>query len=114
MQPKLNAALFCALVCSGAANAQQKGYYRTPSVWQHTVVFTAEGDLWKYDMGTGITARLTTHEGLETNPVISPDGKEVAFTAAYEGANEVYVMPLEGGVPRRLTYDLYGGARPAS
>jgi len=97
-----------------AAHAQEKGYYRTPAIWQHTVVFTAEGDLWKYDMSSGITARLTTHEGLETNPVISPDGKEVAFTAQYEGSNEVYVMPLEGGVPRRLTYGLDGGVHPAA
>ena len=97
-----------------ALRAQQKGYYRTPAVWQHIVVFTAEGDLWKYDLNSGITARLTTHEGLETNPVISADGQRVAFTGQYEGANEVYVMPLDGGVPKRLTYDLDGSARPAS
>jgi tricorn protease len=113
MQPKHYAALFCMLICLGT-RAQQKGYYRTPAIWQHTVVFTAEGDLWKYDMTSGVTARLTTHEGLETNPVISRDGKEVAFTAQYEGGNEVYVMPLDGGVPRRLTYELNGGVRPAS
>jgi tricorn protease-like protein len=27
--------------------AQQKGYYRFPSVHNNLVVFTAEGDLWK-------------------------------------------------------------------
>ncbi|HVS96059.1 MAG TPA: S41 family peptidase [Puia sp.] len=112
MQPKFYPALFGVLVCLGA-RAQEKGYYRTPAIWQHTVVFTAEGDLWKYDMTTGVTARLTTHEGLETNPVISPDGKKVAFTAQYEGSNEVYVMPLDGGVPKRLTYALDGGVHPA-
>ena len=36
---------------------------------------------------------------------ISTDGKWVAFSAAYDGPIEVYVMPLEGGLPRRLTYD---------
>ncbi len=102
------------LVLTLAAHAQQKGYYRTPSLLHNTIVFTAEGDLWKYDINTGLTARLTTHEGLETDPVISPDGRYVAFAGQYEGANEVYVMPLDGGVPRRLTYDLDGGARPAA
>ena len=63
----------CALV------AQQKGYYRTPAIYKNTVVFTAEGDLWKYDLATGNTARLTTHEGMETSPLISPDGKTVEF-----------------------------------
>ncbi|HXB93668.1 MAG TPA: S41 family peptidase, partial [Puia sp.] len=113
MSPKLTV-LLSTLVIGIAVHAQQKGYYRTPAIWQHTVLFTAEGDLWKYDMTSGVTARLTTHEGLETNPVISPDGKNVAFTAQYEGANEIYVMPLDGGVPKRLTYDLDGSARPAA
>jgi tricorn protease len=87
---------------------QQKGYYRTPCIYKNIVVFTAEGDLWKYDMQSNVVSRLTTNEGVETNPAISPDGKWLAFTGQYEGATEVYVMDLDGGVPKRLTYD-YGG-----
>ena len=118
MSQKLTA-LMTSLAIALAATAQQppaqhSGYYRTPSLYHNTIVFTAEGDLWKYDITTGLTARLTTHEGLETNPVISPDGRNVAFAGQYEGANEVYVMPLDGGVPKRLTYDLDGSARPAT
>ncbi|HXD77158.1 MAG TPA: S41 family peptidase [Puia sp.] len=105
--------LLSMLLVAVAANAQKKGYYRTPAIWHQTIVFTAEGDLWKYDLASGATARLTTNEGLETNPLISPDGRNVAFTGQYEGSNEVYVMPLDGGVPKRLTYDLDGNARPA-
>ena len=101
-------------LCAISASAQQKGYYRTPSLYKNTVVFTAEGDLWKYDLSTGSTSRLTTHEGLETNPVISPDGKTVAFTGQYEGPNEIYTMPIDGGVPKRLTFNLDGGTRPTS
>src|SRR5579863_10324957 len=111
MSPKL-LAIIPILILTQPANAQQKGYYRTPSIAHNTIVFTAEGDLWKYDLTTGITARLTSHAGLETYPVISPDGRNVAFTGQYEGPNEVYVMPLDGGVPRSLTYDF--GALPAS
>ncbi len=37
-------------------------------------------------------------------PHFSPDGKWLAFTGQYDGNTEVYVMPAEGGVPRRLTY----------
>src|SRR5580658_5346325 len=113
MSPRLTF-LLPTLVFALTAQAQLKGYYRTPSIHQNTIVFTAEGDLWKYDLISGITARLTSHEGLETNPVISPDGRNVAFTAQHEGPNEVYVMPLDGGVPKRLTYDLDGSARPTS
>ena len=31
-------------------SGQQKGYYRSPAISGHEVVFTAEGDLWKYDL----------------------------------------------------------------
>ncbi len=118
MSPRLTF-LLCALATSLTAPAQSttpqpKGYYRTPSISHNTIVFTAEGDLWKYDLTTHITARLTSHEGLETNPVIAPDGRNVAFTGQYEGPNEVYLMPLDGGVPKRLTYALDGGARPTA
>ncbi|HEX2534237.1 MAG TPA: S41 family peptidase [Chitinophagaceae bacterium] len=88
-----------------SAQAQQKGYYRTPALHGNTVVFTAEGDLWKYDLGGGTAARLTTHPGVELNPAVSPDGKQIAFLGQYEGATEVYVMPFNGGVPKRMSYD---------
>jgi tricorn protease len=63
--------------------AQQKGYYRTPAIYQNIVLFTAEGDLWKYDLSNGVTSRLTTDQGMETFPVISPDGKQVVFSGQY-------------------------------
>src|SRR4029078_3921841 len=87
------------------AFAQQKGYYRTPAIYGNLVIFTAEGDLWKYDLNGGAASRLTTHQGVETNPVISPDGKQIAFLGQYEGPTEVYIMNMTGGVPKRLTYD---------
>ncbi|MBO51579.1 MAG: protease [Planctomycetaceae bacterium] len=82
-----------------------RGYFRYPSVHDQTVVFTAEGDLWTVSLAGGRAARLTTHLAQETYPRISPDGRLVAFSAAYEGAREIYVMPLAGGRPRRLTFD---------
>ena len=34
---------------------------------------------------------------------MSPDGRHVAFSGAYERPGEAYLMPLAGGVPQRLT-----------
>jgi tricorn protease len=93
-------------ICS-IAHGQQKGYYRTPCIHGNTVVFTAEGDLCKFDISSHTTTRLTTDAGVEENPVISPDGKQMAFSGEYEGAPEIYLMDINGGVPKRLTYD-YG------
>ena len=79
------------------------GFYRYPSVGGGTVVFAAEGDLWKVPSSGGVALRLTAHEGEERFPRVSPDGKLIAFTAQYEGNDDVYVMPASGGEPRRLT-----------
>ena len=107
MRPKLLPVLLCLAICL-TGSAQQKGYYRTPAIHKNTVVFTAEGDLWKYDLSTNSTSRLTTHQGLEQYPLISPDGKTIVFSGQYEGATELYSMGIDGGVPKRLTYDFDG------
>ncbi len=83
----------------------RKGYYRQPALWGDTVVFAAEGDLWVATTAGGVAERLTAHAGAESHPAISPDGRQVAFTAAYDGPPDVYVMPLAGGRPQRLTWD---------
>ena len=97
-----------ALPAAAAAAAQQApslGYYRYPAISGNTVVFTAEGDLWRVPVTGGTAQRLTSALGEETNAGISPDGKQIAFSAAYEGPTEVYVMPIDGGPPKRLTYE---------
>lgn len=81
------------------------GYYRYPGVHGNTIVFTAEGDLWRVPADGGIAQRLTTHASEETRATISPDGRTIAFSASYEGPLEVYTMPLEGGLPVRRTWD---------
>ena len=74
------------------------GYYRYPAIHGETVVFTAEGDLWRVNAAGGVAQRLTSHPGQETNASLSPDGKWIAFSAQYEGPVEAYVMPLAGGL----------------
>ena len=85
--------------------AARPGYYRFPAIHGDTIVFTAEGDLWTVSAAGGAARRLTTNPGRETHAAISPDGKWVAFSAEYEGPTDVFVMPLEGGLPERLTWD---------
>jgi tricorn protease len=87
-----------------------EGYYRSPGLHGDVVVFTAEGDLWAHQLGSGRTTRLTTHPALETGASLSPDGTQIAYVADYEGVPEVYVMPISGGVPKRVTYENAGVA----
>jgi tricorn protease len=99
------AALFVLSAARAAAAGPPAGYYRQPALSRGTLVFVAEGDLWKVPAAGGPATRLTTHPGEEGLPAISPDGQTLAFTAQYEGPTELYTMPLAGGPPRRRTYD---------
>ena len=98
-------AILQAAVSTHAPAQATQGYYRFPAINGDWLVFTAEGDLWRMQRSTGWTQRLTTHPGQELYAHISPDGRWIAFTGEYEGAQEVYLMPLEGGIPRRITYE---------
>jgi tricorn protease len=78
---------------------------RFPAIHGDQVVFGYAGDLYTVPSSGGVARRLTSDpEGYEMFPRFSPDGRHVAFTGQYDGNTEVYVMPAQGGEPRRLTY----------
>ncbi|MFO0830676.1 MAG: S41 family peptidase [Phycisphaerales bacterium] len=89
---------------AGTAAAQPRGYYTAPTLAEDAIIFSAEGDLWRVGMNGGPATRLTTHPGLETNAVVSPDNATIAFSAQYEGPQEVYTMPTAGGSVTRRTF----------
>ena len=68
------------------------------------VAFVYARDLWVAKHDGSDVRRLTTDDGLESNAAFSPDGRQIAFSAQYEGNTDVYVVPVEGGVPTRLTW----------
>lgn len=86
------------------ADSAREGFYRFPTLRGSTIAFTAEGDLWRVGIAGGRAERITTHPDLETRAALSPDGRHIAFTGAYERAPEAYLMPLAGGVPQRLSW----------
>ena len=103
-------AVACLLLVQLRAEQGRLGYYRFPAIWHDTIVFTAEGDLWRVSVTGGVAQRLTTHPALESDPAISPDGSVVAFDASYEGPREVYTVSLQGGVAERQTWDGSGAS----
>jgi tricorn protease len=76
---------------------------RFPTTNDRDVVFCYAGELYTVDKDGGVARRLTSGPGYTTFPRFSPDGKQIAFTSEYDGNREVYVMPGEGGTPKRLT-----------
>src|SRR5690242_4717818 len=87
-----------------------------PAISADHIAFIYAGDLWVAGPDGSQPRRLTVSQGVESNPVFSPDGKTIAFTGQYDGNSDVYTIPVEGGIPRRLTWhpgaDLVRGFTP--
>ncbi|WP_133471179.1 S41 family peptidase [Paraglaciecola marina] len=81
------------------------GYFRYPDLHDNTLVFTAEGDLWKLTLGEQYAQRLTTQPNEEREAHISKDGQWISFVANYTDSPELYIMPIQGGIAKRLTYE---------
>jgi tricorn protease len=88
----------------GEAVSNSHYIFHTPTISQSEIVFVYDNDLWKVPREGGDAVRLTAGTAKASSPKFSPDGSTVAFTADYEGSPNIYVMPIEGGVPKRLTY----------
>ncbi|MDH3590433.1 MAG: DPP IV N-terminal domain-containing protein, partial [Planctomycetota bacterium] len=68
-----------------------------------TLVFAWRGDIWRAPTGGGDARRLTFHPARDARPVVSRDGTTIAFQSNRSGSNQVFLMPLDGGSPRRIT-----------
>jgi tricorn protease len=78
---------------------------RFPAIYSDQIVFSYAGDLYSVSASGGTARKITSYyEGYEAFARFSPDGKNIAFTAEYDGNREVYLIPAEGGVPKRLTF----------
>lgn len=67
-----------------------------------TNIFKVRSDLpatWDRD------TMLTDYTGTEYDPVWSPDGQMIAFVANHTGNDEIWLMNLDGGNQRQLTYN---------
>ncbi|MBM4186232.1 MAG: S9 family peptidase [Gemmatimonadetes bacterium] len=108
-----------ATVAVVAAAAEGRGVFRVPSLggppihwadgagpaWfpdSRSIVVSRGGDLWRVDW-TGAATRLTTDSLDERAAAVSPDGRWVAFYSERSGWQDIWIVPADGGTPRRLT-----------
>ncbi len=99
--------LFCLPASLLAIDPTDTRMLAQPTISANHIAFIYAEDLWVANKDGSQPRRLTVDEGLESNPVISPDGKTIAFSAEYDGNLDVFIVPVEGGIPTRLTWHPY-------
>ncbi len=98
------------------ANGVQTRLLRSPTVSATRIAFAYANNIWTVDRAGGLARRVTSFQGETSNPHFSPDGAWIAFSGEYAGNIDAYVVPAEGGEPKRLTWhpgaDLVQGWTP--
>jgi tricorn protease len=94
-----------ALAATGAAAvAPHGGMLRYPDVSRTHITFLYANDLWLVPKEGGTAVPLASPDGVEAFPRFSPDGATIAFMGNYDGDMDLYTIPVEGGVPFRVTH----------
>jgi tricorn protease len=80
---------------------------RTPDISPDgkLVAFSYKGDIWTVETIGGTARAVTSHPAHDISPVFSPDGRFIAFSSNRHGSYDIYIVPVQGGRPRRLTVD---------
>jgi len=95
--------LFAASFLTAQAPPNTTRLLRFPTTNDRDIVFCYAGQLYSVGKDGGVARRLTSGPGYTSFARFSPDGTQIAFTSHYDGNREVYVMPADGGAPKRLT-----------
>jgi len=99
--------LFLAPLTVNATIQEDTKLLSQPAISDNHIAFIYAEDLWVANRDGSNPIRLTIDEGIESNPIFSPDGSMIAFNAQYDGNNDVFIVSVTGGVPKRLTWHPY-------
>jgi tricorn protease len=100
----LATALLYASASVFAAVTARAALPRFPQPYGDRIVFVADGNVWSVAKSGGGAERLTSAQGQDLLPRVSPDGRWIAYTEASNAGTDIWVIPAAGGAARRLTY----------
>lgn len=103
----LNLILGAVVISSVSLSAQDTRLMTQPAISDAHIAFIYAEDLWIANKNGSNPRRLTVDEGIESSPIFSPDGTQIAFNAQYDGNTDVFIVPVAGGIPKRLTWHPY-------
>ena len=104
--------LFALILFSVAALAQpaarpSQPYFTEPALSPDgsEIAFISGGDVWTVPAAGGEAHLLASHAATETRPLYSPDGRKLAFGSTRTGNGDIYILTIDSGDLKRLTFD---------
>ncbi len=67
------------------------------------IAFCYKGDIYVVNANGGKAQQITTNAAYDSDPIWSPDGKQIAFSTDRNDNFDVYIVAAEGGVAKRVT-----------
>ncbi len=94
------------IALSSASFAQNIRFASHPSLSPDgkQIYFSYDGDIYSVPSTGGQATAVITMPGTQDSPLVSPDGKWLAFSSDIQGNNDVYVVPVSGGQAVQLTF----------
>lgn len=94
------------IAISSASFAQNIRFASHPSLSPDgkQIYFSYDGDIYSVPSTGGQATAVITMPGTQDSPLVSPDGKWLAFSSDIQGNNDVYVVPVSGGQTVQLTF----------
>jgi dipeptidyl aminopeptidase/acylaminoacyl peptidase len=88
------------------------GGLRKPN-WE---LIAQDGEIYRFDLDSGAVTALTSRNGPDFSPTVSPDGRWIAFLGHDDHKkgfeqDSIYVMPASGGAPRLVAAGLDRGVQ---
>lgn len=100
--------LACVLACLGLARGQTgvpSLAEPAPAPDRPEIAFVSGGDIWRAPATGGEASLLVSHPAQESRPLYSPNGAHLAFVSNRTGNGDIYILALQTGDLRRLTWD---------
>lgn len=102
------ATVFSLALISGAHAAREARSLSSPEISADgsTIYFSCWGDIWTAPRdGSSAARRLSDNVAYDARPMLSPDGRTLAFNSQRFGNWDIFTMPVEGGQPTRISWD---------